>query len=71
MPITKHDVPSDPSQTVYPTFWGVVHDLGHEAINGLEPRDRFWKDNTPPSTTLSVAQALRRNNARQKGGDRS
>jgi hypothetical protein len=70
MPINEHDVPSDPSQTVYPIFWGVVHDKGRKAVAGLEPRDRFWKnnDNLPP---LSVAQALRRNSVFQKGGGRS
>jgi hypothetical protein len=36
MPITKHDIPSDPSRTVYPIFWGVVLDQGHQAVSGLD-----------------------------------
>jgi hypothetical protein len=70
MPITKHDIPSDPSRTVYPIFWGVVLDQGHQAVSGLEPRDRKWRGE-PTATNLSVAQALRRNNVPGKGGGRS
>jgi hypothetical protein len=72
MPITEHDVPSNPSQTVYAIFWSVVQDKGLEPIERLEPRDQFWKTNEAiPSTTLSVAQAMRRNSGQAKGGGRS
>jgi hypothetical protein len=67
--ITKHDVPSDPSQTVYPIFWGLVQDKGYEPVADLDPRDQFWKTNDSiPSTNLSVAQAMRRNNVKDKKG---
>jgi hypothetical protein len=47
MPITKHDVPSSLEGSIYPIFWGVVQDLGHEVVGRLEPRDRKWIEQEP------------------------